>query len=181
MNAKQVISDPKKKICLKPVDISDLDFFYQIYGDREIMQYIGKPVTFAQAQKQLRETIKTMNSALPDHHTYVIIDMKSGSNVGITGINWLQRNKRDIAELGVMIVPKWRRQRMAHTAKSMLIEYGFNVLKLNRLLAHSQVQNVAANQANIQLNFQRGTVKRSKTNQNLIQEWYIERSMWNVS
>jgi len=168
-------------IQLRPIAANDLDFFVQMYASEEIMQFIGRPLTVDQCQQQLGETINTMNGAQPHHVTFVIERLKTRLPVGITGLTWFDPENRSVAAVGVMIQAAHRRQRIAHRAKQMMIDAGFNGYSLEKICAFCQINNVAANTANARLRLHKGRIIEDGVNHQISQEWFIEKSQWNQS
>ncbi len=165
-------------IFLKPVDQGDLDFFFHIYGNQDVMRFIGKPLTRSQCEKQLMKTIREMSDRHPHHLTYVIKRCSDDANIGIIGLTWFKPENRLIAAIGVMISSTYRRQRMAHHAKQLMMAHGFTALSLTTIVAFCQADNVAANTANMRLNMQRGAVIEHGVHQKKTQEWIIEKTAW---
>ncbi len=172
------ISKQGYSVYLKPLDSGDLDFFNQVYGNPEIMQYIGKPLTRDQAKKQLDATIKTMSDANPHHLTYVIIRKSDRAKIGITGLTWFAQENRQKAAVGVMILAEFRRQKYAHNAKQLMMACGFEEFKLDVICAFCQLNNAAANKANMRLNMQKGRCIESGVHRKTTQEWLIEKTDW---
>ena len=155
-----------------------MDFFYAMYSNQDIMQYIGRPLTKAQANKQLHETIKVMQTPDPHHLTYVIVHGDKQDKIGITGLTWFDQNNRGVAEVGIMISPDWRRQHWGHQSKKMMISAAFEDFKIDVVYAFCQINNVAANAANEYLKLLKGRQIKAGVNQQLSQEWSIEKSSW---
>lgn len=181
MNSPLIIADPQKSIYLKAIEWCDIDFYYSVYGDAQMMKYIGQPMAYESACTQLKLTVATMSKSHPEHLTFVILDSQSNTAIGIIGLTWHDLSNRNTAEIGVMVIKKWRRQSVAHQAKEMMIEYGFNHLLLEKIIAWNQQGNVAAIEANKKLKFQPGTGKKNNRTQIKMRLWSIERSMWNDS
>ncbi len=172
------ITSNKYPIFLKPVDQGDLDFFVQIYGNQEVMQFIGEPLTCSQCEKQLKKTIEEMSDDQPHHLTYVIKRHIDDVNMGIIGLTWFKPESRMIAAIGVMISSAYRRQRMAHHAKQLMMAHGFTALNLETIIAFCQADNVAANTANMRLKMQKGKIIEHGVHQKKTQEWFIEKTAW---
>lgn len=168
-------------IYLKPVTTDDLDIFQQIYGSEEVMRYIGQIMTPEQANIQLNKTIQVMQAKYPDYLTFVIIDKESDSKVGLTGLSWFDGHDRATVAVGVMILAHWRRRKIAHQAKTLIINAAFETLGIDTVYAYCQISNQAANAANKKLKFNKGKLLKQGQNKTTLQEWFIEKSKWNES
>lgn len=121
-----------KKICLRPIKASDINRRYLSWlNDAEVTKYIETgqfPVTKKDLETFYKEIKKSRTDVM-----FAMIEKKTGSHIGnikLGGINWVHR----YADLGIMIGDKkyWGKGCGAE-ACTLLLEYAFNRLNLNKV------------------------------------------------
>ncbi len=115
------------------------------------MQHIKKPLTKQSAKRLFNFTLSELTSPQPTKLTYMI-ENSCHEVLGLVGLT-LPEKPNGSAEIGVMILPQWQRQKVAHQAKQSLIATAFERMDLRHIYAHCEVTNIAANRANQKLGF----------------------------
>ncbi len=169
---KQLI-DQSNGMCLELLNETHFDFFYRVYGDQQLMQHINKPLDRDTAVRHFHQNIQTSQHQKPRKLTYLISDQKGGCFQGVVGLTWKPVSCRTQAFIGVVILPEWRRQRIAHKAKQLMIAGAFELMGVETVLAHCDVDNVAANAANLKLGFKKGELIYNEHKSMQVQVWSV--------
>jgi len=130
-----------RRLILRPFTSDDLDAFASMNADPEVMPYItGTPQTRAQTQMRL--------NAILDHweqHGFgvcAVVDKSSRSVAGFCGLQYLD-NTSEI-EVGYRFAKQFWGMGLASEAARASLHYGFEVLRLDRIVAVVHPQNVAS-------------------------------------
>jgi ribosomal-protein-alanine N-acetyltransferase len=70
-----------ERLLIKEFTLADLDYFYQLNGDAEIMQYIRKPRTKAECEILLNQTIEEYKTR-PGTGRFSVVDKVTGFFMG---------------------------------------------------------------------------------------------------
>ncbi len=156
---------------------ADYESYQSIYTDAQMMTFVGKPLTADKALELFGQVLKAHESSLPRQLTYAIVNTKSAEVMGLVGLIWIDPNDRSTVEVGVMVLPQWRRQRVAHRAKQMMIECAFQHYAIKVIYAFCNNNNLAANLANQRLGFEAVTMPSVKEKSNA-QAWMMSLRNW---
>jgi ribosomal-protein-serine acetyltransferase len=123
------------KILLRPYKMSDVDNIYQAI--RESIKEVGAWLPFAHegyAIKETRDWLKKRDKEWRQGDTcdFGIFDVKDGTFIGGCGINQISKMSRS-ANLGYWVRTSRIGQGIAPAATRLLANWGFDVLKLNRI------------------------------------------------
>lgn len=114
------------RLRLRPLTHDDLLLFRALYGDKEIMRYIGRPLAPARAPESLRATINACGGlgALQ----FFVIQRRRGPAIGLCSI----RPTVDIRcqEIGIMLLRDARGYGYATEALAMLMTTAFQALPI---------------------------------------------------
>lgn len=122
-----------ERVILGPIKRENIEYFLKWFNDPEITQYlvIYRPMTrmaeeeWIENLKERENTINFSISVLNEDNIEILI-----GNCGIHQINWKDR----IGVIGIMIGDKeYHNKGFGTEAMSLLVEYGFNTVNLNRL------------------------------------------------
>ncbi len=130
-----------QRLLLRELEESDLDALAEIYGNAEVMRYIGNGVTFSREQtlgsiKRWREYQKQKGFS-----NWAVIEKASGLLTGKCGFNEIPGNDIEISYL--FAKAHWGKGIATEISKAVL-EYGFNVVGLERVVALAYPQNIAS-------------------------------------
>jgi RimJ/RimL family protein N-acetyltransferase len=75
---------------------------------------------------------------------FVIINKIENKKIGIVGFKWNQNNKLN-AEIGIIILSEFQKNRMATESIDMLIPYGFNKLNIRQIISICDINNIKVN------------------------------------
>jgi len=135
------------RLTLRPFSQDDLDEFAAINADPEAMRYIGD------GKPQSREQTQVRLNGILDHYRqhgfglFAMVDKTSGEFVGFCGLQHLD-NTSEI-EVGYRLARKFWGLGLATEAARACLQYGFQELRLDRIVAviqpgNAQSKSVAA-------------------------------------
>ncbi len=156
----------KPGIYLRLLTVDDFEIYQAIYSDTEIMKYIAEPFSDEKAKKYFKQVMKAHQNVEPKQLTYAIVNSENDQVMGLVGLDWFDKYDRKKVEVGVMVIPKWRRRKVAHRAKQMIINCAFNTYSAEVVYACCDWANLAANQANQNLGFTEVINTEKKGSQN---------------
>jgi ribosomal-protein-alanine N-acetyltransferase len=131
-----------ERLRLRPVVADDLDHFAALYGDPDVMRFIGLrgPLTREQAGERLEFMI--------DHwrrHGFGMWTLRlkaSGEFVGRCGLRYLEETPE--VELGYTLAKAFWGQGLATEASRAVARHAFDAIKLRRLVAVADPANVSS-------------------------------------
>jgi ribosomal-protein-alanine N-acetyltransferase len=123
-----------KRLQLKGLSPLDMKFIFDNLKKAEIMQILGhrSEAEYLKEEHKHRVGYASYNRSFK---LFLLIDKESGKIIGRCGLhNWNEEHKR--AEIGYsMDEESFKRKGFMSEAVEVIIEYGFKVLKLNRIEA----------------------------------------------
>ncbi|PKG85155.1 GNAT family N-acetyltransferase [Colwellia sp. 75C3] len=151
-----------KRIQLSPLDHSDYDLFIELSMSLKVMEHVYTPFTYAEAKAAFE--VKSQPWTATSEHwltlgiTEIVTDEKLGS-IGVKIVN----HQAKIAEVGFMMKPSAQGKGFASEALSLLKEYAFTELGLNKLTATCSVNNIGSYKLLEKLGFEREDCLRQNT------------------
>ncbi len=131
-----------KRLLYSTWDESDAEQAFRFYGDPEVSKYIGKGTPSSNI-----DSVKKMIQKLKKHHDefgympWAIINKKSDKIVGISGLHNFNEEKQP--ELGFRILRSEWGKGLATEASKACINFGFNHLRMNNIVARTHLKNHA--------------------------------------
>ncbi len=127
------------RIVLRELDSSDLDRLAEIYADIDVMRYIAKGIVLT--YEQTRKSIENWKAYYEKHGfgNWAAIEKGTGRFIGLCGLSWLE-DKSDVEVSYLFAKEAWGRGYATETAGA-IIDYGFNVAGLKRIVALVYPQN----------------------------------------
>ncbi|WDE10001.1 GNAT family N-acetyltransferase [Thalassomonas haliotis] len=122
------------RIKLTPFDPSDFDLFVELSMCPKMMEFVYTPFTREQATAAFAAKAQPWTIASENWLSLGINDAASGEKLGSIGIK-ITDHKARIAETGFMIKPSAQGKGFAGDALSLVKDYVFHQLKLNKLTA----------------------------------------------
>lgn len=140
-----------KRLILRPFQLSDLDYLYRIYANPKVMQYVNQGArTFSEVKEELQTYI--------EHHSkynfgqFAVIDKAFRRLVGKCGLYISVRSPN--VQLAFVLDDSYWNQGLGTEAARASLDFGFNVLGLQRIVAFAQTPNLASQKLLHKLNMQ---------------------------
>ncbi len=141
-----------KELSLLPLGEDDKEFYFKIYSNQSLMQYVTAPLTRVESDKSFYLTLKKMSQPRPVIILNVITLNKTKEKIGIIGLRWNQSSS-DQVEIGIILLEEYQGTGFAYAAKKALMQEAFDNLSIKKIVAHCEKNNHAANRANKKLCF----------------------------
>lgn len=130
-----------ERLFLRPFIAKDFADLYRIYGDPEVMRFIGKG---ARTESETLAELINFIAHWQQHNfgNFGIIHKASRKLIGRTG---LYRNDRcPHAQFGYVLDKDFWGQGLGTEAAKASLDYGFKVLQIDRIVAFAVVENLAS-------------------------------------
>jgi RimJ/RimL family protein N-acetyltransferase len=130
------------RLTLEPVTIDDVDTLHRQWTDPDVRRYLwdDQVISRERADEYVRGTIEA--GARDGRGMWLIHDGLAASPVGFCGFS--PRDEPAVGELIYGLVPgAWRRGYATESARAVL-EYGFTTLRLTKIVASTDVPNLAS-------------------------------------
>ncbi|ENQ3077851.1 GNAT family N-acetyltransferase [Bacillus sp. WLY-B-L8] len=115
--------------------MDDLDFYASLWGNDQVIRYIGKGTlkTYEQCKKSLESWV------LPGYECglglFLILHRETGEPMGHAGLVRQRFDGKEEIEVGYWLLPKYWGNGFAKEAAAAFRDYGFQVLKLQKLIS----------------------------------------------
>lgn len=119
---------------------NDLDDLSCLYSEPDLMRYIGKGIrTKNETQAALFSIIKHYEHGFG---MWAVISKDDGKLIGRCGLCFLDNTSE--VELGYLLDKSYWRRGLATEASHASLKYGFEVVKLDRIVAIAKPENIAS-------------------------------------
>lgn len=144
MNRSPVIILETKRLLLRRQMIEDLDDLWALYCDPEITRYIpDAPRSLAEAREEL-EWHMNGHPRFPELGLWATIYKETGKFIGRCGLlPWTIDGQNEV-EVAYAIAQEYWGQGLATEAAQAILNYGFERLKLSRLISLIDAENTAS-------------------------------------
>lgn len=163
-----------ERLLIRPLAEQDKELYLSLYTNAKIMRHIGTPFTVEVAEQAFSKTIRAMNKPNPTVMTWAIVSLTTEKTIGIQALN---RQSKDSAEIGIMLLRVSNGKLIPEEAMGSLMEYGFNQLNLQSIIAHYAKVNLATKRFVKKLGFIPTTTVQPLTESQCVQ--YISKKLWN--
>lgn len=119
-----------QKVILRPIRLSDAPRFVKWFNDPEVHRFLNfRSLTLKQERKFIRERLKSD----PKDHVQLCVDALDGTHIGTVALESISREQKR-AVFGIVIGDKkyWNRGFGTEAAR-LILDYGFQKLKLHRV------------------------------------------------
>ena len=133
------------RLVLRPLTLADLGPMHDVYGDREVMRYIGS----GDAHSETVDDSERRLQRLIDHQEahgfslWAVTDRESGTVMGDAGLILLAHRGPEIELAYRLAKPYWGKGYATEAATAWLA-HGFDELGLDRIVAVTHPDNVAS-------------------------------------
>ena len=133
-----------KRLLLRLQVVADLDDLFALYCDPEITKYIPDA---PRNQKETREELEWFLNGHPKHPElglWATIHKATGKFIGRCGLlPWIIEGRQEV-EVAYTIARKYWGQGLGTEVAQAILDYGFEELKLSRLICLIDPQNIAS-------------------------------------
>jgi RimJ/RimL family protein N-acetyltransferase len=128
------------RLYLRQFTPDDLDELYRIYSDAETMKYL----TGVRTREATESAIHTMLKRWEEHNfgMWAVVHKIDRKIIGRCGLAFLDKTPE--VELGYAFDKVYWNQGLATEASFASLNYGFNILKLERIVAIARPENIAS-------------------------------------
>lgn len=135
-----------QKIKLLPLQESDRHWYIALAMDETMMQYVGDPRTLEQATEDFETRATEWSTDNENWYALAIVDINNDDRLGDVAFKMLDAPAQK-AEFGFMVKPKAQGKGVGSEALKLAIDYAFNSLGLNKLVAYCDVENLSSQKA----------------------------------
>lgn len=132
-----------KRIKVAPFDNSDRDLFIEMSMCAQMMEHVYEPCTFEEAKEAFEVKSKAWTAKSDGWLSLGITELSTGEKLGNIGLKIISHEVK-IAEVGFMIKEDAQGKGFAGEALSLINEYAFTQLNLNKLVATCSVNNTGS-------------------------------------
>lgn len=131
-----------ERLYLRRFKTDDAGLMSRIYSDAEVMKYIGRggPADLQQTSDMLNAFIESYD--MNGYGIMAVIEKHSGKLIGHCGFNLLKMISE--VEIAYLLSKEYWGKGYATEIAEAALEYGFNVLKLKKIIALAYPENSAS-------------------------------------
>lgn len=163
------------RLDLRPLDDDDEALYCAVYTDPESMRLIAAPLSLTAARGAFAAARKANLAGNPRTAYWALYERQQGARIGLLGI--VGAADAGDAEVGAMILARWRGLGYAAEAIARLTRYAFATLRLARL----HTRHDPANGAAIGLMNRLGFRRMADCGDSVGQRWELHREHWQPS
>lgn len=154
-------------IQLVPLQARHQDLFVALYSDEKIMRLIAEPLSPALAERTFAKAIKSADESR--RHYYWVIQNACGAESGIAALILLSN---EVAEVGVMLLPKFSRQQLPLQVGVCLFSYAFEFSSIEQIVVMHKAGNLPLPPVLRELSMQ------CSVNEGELYSWHLPRHTW---
>ena len=132
-----------ERLLIRPLIITDEEFYCYQYTDSKMMRVVGDPLTKAQASAAFHRAIEANASIKNIVRTWAIVNKINNEIIGTQALSWLAAKQATKpsnlpitqVEIGIMLATKANGKLLPEEAVSALMEHGFKQLNIDRINA----------------------------------------------
>lgn len=127
------------RLCLRLFTLDDLHDLYAIYQDVTVMKYLSP-----RSKEQTEESLCRHIQQWQEHNfgMWAVVDKITGKLIGRCGLGFLDRTPE--VELGYVFAQEYWGKGIATEASLATVKYGFEQVKLERIVAIAHPENLAS-------------------------------------
>ncbi|WP_019029981.1 GNAT family N-acetyltransferase [Colwellia piezophila] len=150
------------RIQLSPFEHSDEELFIELSMCPKMMEHVYNPFSYDEAKAAFEEKSRPWTITSDSWFSLGITELATGEKLGSIGIRIVNHDAK-IGEVGFMIRPSAQGKGIASEALSLLKDYAFAELTLNKLTATCSVNNAGSYKLLEKLGFEREACLRQNT------------------
>ena len=144
-----------KQLLLKPIEPEDLSFLLDLRWDNEITRYILHDPISMEDQKQWYEKIRKGNNVALSVFYKESEDDVNPSIIGTIGLFDINMRHQRATLKSMRILPQYQGKNIGLEATNLIVDYGFNVLNLNKITCDLFEDNTARLKGLLKLGFKK--------------------------
>ncbi len=132
------------RLILRHLVPKDIDALFKLYSDPEIRQYFPEGILTYEETKEELEWFLNGHPEHPELGLWATVHKGTGQFIGRCGLLPWTIEERHEVEIAYMIAKEFQRQGLAIEAARAILQYGFENLKLSRLICLIDPANIAS-------------------------------------
>lgn len=148
----QSINCRSERLQLTALSEADKTLYFAVMADRACMQYVGSPLTYAEAQHSFGAALKLNLQPHIQRFFFSVTQLSDGQSVGIASVNYLNLAANQ-AEIGRMLLPQWHGKGLGTELSSLLINWLAKEIGIVTFIKQIRVDNKAAIYSALKLGF----------------------------
>lgn len=133
-----------KRLLLRPLTLDDLDDLYALYKEPSVRKYFPEgTLTYEETQEEL-EWIIDVYYGKYGYGLWATIYKETGEFIGRCGLLPWTIEERQEVEVAYLLAEKYWRQGLGTEVARAIVQYGFEVLQMPRLICMMNEENVAS-------------------------------------
>ncbi|MBT8266144.1 MAG: GNAT family N-acetyltransferase [Muriicola sp.] len=131
-----------ERLLLREITFDDQEVLFKLHSDPEVQKYTGEPVVTSMEEMKKAIELRIMNYKKYGYGRWATV-LKSGKQfVGWAGLAYLP--EFDEVDLGYRFLPEYWGSGLATEASNAILNYAFDVLKLDKIVAIAMKENKAS-------------------------------------
>ncbi len=154
-----------KRLVLRQLQLSDDANIMALRSNEHVNKYIDRPkqITIEEAQAFIHK----INSGIGNNKwTYWAITLKEQDDLIGTICLWNFSKDYSVAEIGYELLPRFQGKGIMQEAFSIVLEFGFKILKLQSIEAYTHRDNVGSTRLLVKNKFRKATGTEAESNNN---------------
>lgn len=149
-----LISFETERLLLKPTDEDDASFLFYLMNSAKWLKFIGNRdiTSFEKARKYIQQRIQPQQRRL-GYGNFTVIRKADQKKMGSVGL--YEREGLTSLDIGFAFLPRFERQGYASEAAQKLLEAGFDLFGLDKILAITTPDNLASQKVLIKLGLEK--------------------------
>ena len=142
MTSNTPITTPR--LILRQFEISDAAAVLRLNSDSQVTKYTGDKnrVTTIEQAADVIKTVWQHGYQQDGYARLAVIDRQSGQLIGFCGLKYLAEYQ--MADIGYRFLPQFWGKGLATEGAQAMMEYGFKVLKLDKIMAMAMTDNISS-------------------------------------
>jgi len=146
-----------ERVDLRTVEKDDIQFLKRNINDPKIRKHLGQCKPYN--RKKEEEFVENIANGKEKQVHLLITDSKDEEKIGMISLFKINKNSGN-AEIGLWITPEHQEEGFGTEATRLILEYGFNELRMHRLFARVFENNPESIRVWEKLNFKKEGVMR---------------------
>lgn len=131
-----------QRLILREMVLSDAAFFFELNADPEVIKYTGDGGF--KSLKESEEIIRYVHSQYSKngYGRCLVAEKETGNPIGWCGLKY--HDDGDFVDIGYRFMKKYWGKGYATEASKACLDYGFTILKLNRIVGRAMKENTSS-------------------------------------